>query len=141
LIAMSAIPLAFIGVFPGHWIMGDFYSMASNIGVVALAGIVVRNSLLIIDFAINYLKEGYSLRDAVCEAGAIRLRPILLTALAIVFGTSIMLTDLVFKGMAISIIFGTIASTLFTIIVVPVLLYLFFSKYGEKYILRESEND
>ncbi len=141
LIAMSAIPLAFIGVFPGHWIMGDFYSMASNIGVVALAGIVVRNSLLIIDFTINYLKDGYPLRDAVREAGAIRLRPILLTALAIVFGTSIMLTDLVFKGLAISIIFGTIASTLFTIIVVPVLLYLFFLKYGEKYILKESEND
>ena len=141
LIAMSAIPLAFIGVFPGHWIMGDFYSMASNIGVVALAGVVVRNSLLIIDFVINYLKEGYPLRDAVREAGAIRLRPILLTALAVVFGTSIMLADLVFKGMAISIIFGTITSTLFTIIVVPVLLYLFLKKYGEKYIVSESEND
>ena len=121
--------------------MGDFYSMASNIGVVALAGVVVRNSLLIIDFVINYLKEGYPLRDAVREAGAIRLRPILLTALAVVFATSIMLTDIVFKGIAISIIFGTITSTLFTIIVVPVLLYLFFLKYGEKYILEESEND
>ena len=141
LIAMSAIPLAFIGVFPGHWIMGDFYSMASNIGVVALAGVVVRNSLLIIDFVINYLKEGYPLRDAVREAGAIRLRPILLTALAVVFATSIMLTDIVFKGIAISIIFGTITSTLFTIIVLPVLLYLFFLKYGAKYILEESEND
>lgn len=141
IIAMSAIPLAFIGVFPGHWIMGNFYSMASNIGVVALAGVVVRSSLLIIDFVINYLKQGYPLKQAVLEAGAIRLRPILLTAMAVILGTSIMLTDLVFKGMAVSIIFGTFTSTIFTIIVVPVLLYQFFLKHGEKYIIKESEND
>ena len=138
-IAMVAIPLGFIGVFPGHWIMGEFYSMPSNIGLVALAGVVTRSSLLIIDFIINYLKQGYSLREAVCEAGAVRLRPIMLTALAIIAGTSVMMADLVFRGMAIALIFGTITSTIFTVMVVPVLMFLFLKKYDGLILNKERE--
>ncbi len=123
LVAMSAIPLGLAGVFPGHWLMDQPFTATSMIGVIALAGVVVRNSLLIIDFVQDYMKRGMSLREAVSEAGAVRLRPILLTALAIVLGSAVMLTDPVFGGLAISLIFGTIASTILTLMVVPMLYY------------------
>ncbi|MEY8204662.1 MAG: efflux RND transporter permease subunit, partial [Bermanella sp.] len=115
LVAMSAIPLGLIGVFPGHWIMDQSFSAASMIGVIALSGVVVRNSLLIIDFILDYVKQGMPLREAVSEAGAVRMRPIILTALAIILGSAVMLTDPVFGGLAISLIFGTIASTALTL--------------------------
>ncbi len=123
-VAMSAIPLGFIGVFAGHWLMGQMFSGPSVIGIIALSGTVVRNSLLIIDFVLDYMKEGMPLYEAIREAGAIRLRPILLTALAVVTGTAVMLSDPVFGGLAVSLIFGTISATLLTMIVVPTLLYL-----------------
>ncbi|MEO1896336.1 MAG: efflux RND transporter permease subunit [Cycloclasticus sp.] len=123
LIAMSAIPLALIGVFPGHWLVGEPFTSTSMIGVIALAGVVVRNSLLIIDFIQDYMKEGMSAHEAVREAGAVRLRPILLTALAIVLGSAVMLSDPVFGGLAIALIFGTISSTALTLIVIPMLMY------------------
>ena len=85
LIALAAVPLAFIGLFPGHWLFGAQFSASSLIGVVALAGVVVRNSLLIIDFVRDYLKAGLPLEEAAMDAGAVRLRPILLTTLAIIF--------------------------------------------------------
>jgi len=125
LIAMSAIPLGLAGVFPGHWLMDQPFSAPSMIGVIALSGVVVRNSLLIIDFVIDYMKKGMPLHEAVSEAGAVRLRPILLTALAIILGSGILLSDPVFGGLAIALIFGTIASTVLTLIVVPTLLYSF----------------
>lgn len=125
LIAMSAIPLGIVGVFPGHWLMEQPFSTPSMIGVIALAGVVVRNSLLIIDFVLDYMKLGMPLHEAVSEAGAVRLRPILLTALAIILGSAVMLTDPVFGGLAISLIFGTVASTILTLLVVPVLLFSF----------------
>jgi len=131
LVAMSAIPLGLAGVFPGHWIMGQSFSATSMIGVIALSGVVVRNSLLIIDFVMDYVKSGMPLREAVAEAGAVRLRPILLTALAIVLGSAVMLLDPVFGGLAISLIFGTIVATVLTMLVVPVLLYLLLS-YQQK---------
>jgi multidrug efflux pump subunit AcrB len=124
LVAMAAIPLAVVGLFPGHLIMGAQFSATSLIGVIALAGVVVRNSLLIIDFVLDYLRQGMELRQAILEAGAVRLRPILLTALAIIFGSMVMLSDTVFGGLAISLIFGTIASTILTLLVIPILLYL-----------------
>jgi multidrug efflux pump subunit AcrB len=93
------------------------------VGVIALAGIVVRNSLLIIDFVLDYRRRGLDLRDAVLEAGAVRLRPIVLTGLAIMLGSAVMLADPVFGGLAISLIFGTLASTVLSVIVVPLLLY------------------
>jgi len=123
LIAMSAIPLGLIGVFPGHWLMNQPFTATSMIGIVALAGVVVRNSLLIIDFVQDYMKTGMPLREAVSEAGAVRMRPILLTALAIVLGSAVMLTDAVFGGLAISLIFGTLVSTVLTLVLVPVLYY------------------
>jgi len=123
LIAMSAIPLGLVGVFPGHWLMEQSFSAPSMIGVIALSGVVVRNSLLIIDFVLNNMKLGMPLYEAVSEAGAVRLRPILLTALAIILGSAVMLTDPVFGGLAISLIFGTVAATILTFIVVPVLLF------------------
>ena len=124
LIVMGAIPLTLVGVFPGHWITGQAFTATSMIGVIALAGIVVRNSLLLIDFILDYRRRGYPLEDAVIEAGAVRFRPILLTALAIILGSAIMITDPVFGGLAVSLIFGTFASTALTLVVIPLLYYL-----------------
>ncbi|CCK77608.1 MAG: efflux RND transporter permease subunit [Oleispira antarctica] len=123
LVAMSAIPLGLAGVFPGHWIMDQPFSAPSMIGVIALSGVVVRNSLLIIDFVLDYMEQGMPLREAVSEAGAVRMRPIILTALAIVLGSAVMLTDPMFSGLAISLIFGTLASTVLTLLVVPLMLF------------------
>lgn len=123
-VAMMAIPLGMVGVAPGHWIMQQQFSATSIVGVIALAGVVVRNSLLIIDFVLEYRGRGVPLREAILDACAIRLRPIMLTALAIVLGSAIMLTDALFAGLAISLIFGTIAATILTLIVIPVLLHL-----------------
>ena len=138
LVAMAAVPLGIAGVFPGHWLMGQPFTGASMIGVIALAGVVVRNSLLLIDFVIDYLKIGLPLRDAVCEACAVRLRPIFLTALAVILGIAIMLTDPVFGGLAIALIFGTFASTVLTIMTIPVLIYLLFkTKSFKDYVNKE----
>ena len=124
LVAMAAIPLGLVGIFPGHWLMQAQFSATSMVGVIALAGVVIRNSLLIIDFVLEYRQQGLPLRESILEAGALRLRPILLTALAIILGSSIMLTDPLFSGLAISLIFGTLTATLLTLVVVPLLLLL-----------------
>lgn len=123
-IVMGAIPLTMIGVFPGHWLTDQAFTATSMIGVIALAGIVVRNSLLLIDFILEYRAEGQSLKEAVIEAGKVRFRPILLTALAIMFGSMIMITDPVFGGLAVSLIFGTLSSTVLTLLVIPLLYYI-----------------
>ncbi|MHB1951192.1 MAG: efflux RND transporter permease subunit [Acidiferrobacteraceae bacterium] len=119
-IVMGAIPLTVIGVLPGHALMHQYFTATSMIGVIALAGIVVRNSLLLIDFILEYRRAGHSLDEAVLQAGIVRLRPILLTALAIIFGTLVMIVDPVFGGLAISLIFGTFASTVLTLFVIPI---------------------
>ncbi|MEN6586528.1 MAG: efflux RND transporter permease subunit [Sulfuricella sp.] len=124
LIVMGAIPLTLVGVFPGHWVTQQAFTATSMIGVIALAGIVVRNSLLLIDFIVDYRKRGYALDEAVIEAGAVRFRPIMLTALAIILGSAIMITDPVFGGLAVSLIFGTFASTVLTLVVIPLMYYL-----------------
>ena len=123
-IVMGAIPLTLVGVFPGHWLTHQAFTATSMIGVIALAGIVVRNSLLLIDFIIEHEERGSSVKEAVIEAGAIRFRPILLTALAIILGSAIMVTDPVFGGLAVSLIFGTFASTALTLLVIPLLYFL-----------------
>jgi multidrug efflux pump subunit AcrB len=123
LIIMGAIPLTLIGVFPGHWLMGQPFTATSMIGVIALAGIVVRNSLLLIDFILERQRSGVSVELAVMESGKVRLLPILLTALAIILGSSVMLSDPVFGGLAISLIFGAFASTILTLFLIP-LIYL-----------------
>ncbi|KUJ72716.1 efflux RND transporter permease subunit [Thiomicrospira sp. WB1] len=133
LIVMGAIPLTMIGVFPGHWIMGQAFTATSMIGVIALAGIVVRNSLLLIDFILEYRAEGKTLKEAVIEAGKVRFRPILLTALAIMFGSMIMITDPVFGGLAISLIFGTFSATVLTLLVIPLLYFIWQWHGGVKY--------
>ncbi|MCW2318566.1 multidrug efflux pump subunit AcrB [Rhodoblastus acidophilus] len=124
LIAMSSAPLGVIGVFPGHWLVGADFSATSMVGIIALSGVVIRNALLIIDFIQDNLKQGMPLDVAVSQAGAVRLRPILLTTFAIILGSAIMVTDPVFGGLAISLIFGTVASTALTIFVVPILYFL-----------------
>jgi multidrug efflux pump subunit AcrB len=121
MIAMSSVPLGIIGIFPGHWLVGADFSATSMVGIIALSGVVIRNSLLIIDFIQDNLKQGMPLDVAVRQAGAVRLRPILLTTLAIVLGSAIMVTDPVFGGLAISLIFGTVVSTVLTVFVVPIL--------------------
>jgi len=120
-IVMGAIPLTLIGMFPGHCLFHMPFNATSMIGFIALAGIVVRNSLLLIDFILDYREQGYSLDEAVMEAGAVRFRPILLTALAIIFGSAVMVTDPVFGGLAIALMFGTLTSTMLTLIVIPLL--------------------
>jgi len=127
IIVMGAIPLTIIGVLPGHAIMGQYFTATSMIGVIALAGIVVRNSLLLIDFILEYRREGHDLDEAVLEAGKTRLRPIMLTALAIILGTFVIVFDPVFGGLAVSLIFGTFASTVLTLLVIP-LVYLVFER-------------
>jgi multidrug efflux pump subunit AcrB len=123
LIVMGAIPLTLIGVFPGHWLLDEPFTATSMIGVIALAGIVVRNSLLLIDFIQTRRAAGHGLEASVLEAGAVRLRPILLTALAVMLGSSAMLSDPVFNGLAISLIFGAAVSTVLTLFVIPLLYF------------------
>ena len=123
LIVMGAIPLTVIGVLPGHMLMGQYFTATSMIGVIALAGIVVRNSLLLIDFILDYQRSGHDIGEAVIQAGRTRLRPILLTAMAIILGTLVIIVDPVFGGLATSLIFGTFASTALTLFVIPLLYY------------------
>ncbi len=125
LIVMGAIPLTVIGVLPGHAIMGQYFTATSMIGVIALAGIVVRNSLLLIDFILEYRRAGHALNEAVLQAGITRLRPIMLTAFAIILGTFVMAFDPVFGGLAVSLIYGTFASTALTLLVIPLVYYLY----------------
>ena len=134
-LALVSVPLGFIGVFPGHWLLDTTFSAASMVGVIALAGVVVRNALLIIDFARDYTQQGYSLEKAVREAGAVRLRPIFLTTITIALGTGLMVPDPVFGGLAIALIFGATSSALLSLLLVPLLYRSIFSaelRYGRK---------
>ncbi len=124
LVMMIAIPLSLVGVLPGHFLFGAFFTATSMIGVIALAGIMVRNSVLLIDFVEQEQERGISLAEAVVAAGAIRLRPILLTAGTVVVGAIVILFDPIFQGLAIALMFGALASTGLTLLVVPVLHYL-----------------
>lgn len=123
LVAMSSIPLGMIGVFPGHWIMGADFSATSMVGIIALAGVAIRSALLIIDFVRENRSHGMPLHEAAYKAGAARALPILLTTLAVILGSAIMLTDPVFGGLAISLIFGTAVSSALAILIIPVLYY------------------
>ncbi len=124
MIAMAAVPLGLIGVFPGHWLLGVDFSATSIVGIIALSGVVIRNSLLIIDFIEENRRKGMPLEEAVRTSGAVRLRPILLTTLAIVLGSMIMVSDPVFGGLAISLIFGALVSATLSMFVVPLLYQL-----------------
>ncbi len=124
LIIMAAIPFSMVGILPAHWAMGAFFSATSMIGFIAGAGIVVRNSIILVDFIKLRVNQGMPLAEAVVDAGAIRFRPMLLTALAVVVGGSVILFDPIFQGLAISLMAGEIASLLLSRMAVPVIYYL-----------------
>ena len=123
-VMMVAIPLSMVGIVLGHWLLGAFFTATSFIGMIALAGIMVRNSVLLIDFVNLRVSEGIALKQAVIEAGAVRTTPILLTAGTVVIGAFVILFDPIFQGLAISLMGGTIASTVLTLLVVPLVYYL-----------------
>ncbi|MGE0643300.1 MAG: efflux RND transporter permease subunit [Nitrospira sp.] len=123
LIIMAPIPLTLIGILPGHWLTGSYFTATSMIGFIALAGIIVRNSILLVDFIQLQERAGISLSEAVIKAGAIRTRPILLTAAALMVGAFVIILDPIFQGLAVSLLFGVGASTLLTLVVIPVLYY------------------
>jgi len=127
-IIMAPIPLTLIGILPGHWVTGSFFTATSMIGFIALAGIIVRNSILLVDFIRMREKEGGTLTEAVLEAGAVRFRPIVLTAAALIVGALVILLDPIFQGLAISLIFGIFVSTALTLIVIPLLYYMVMKK-------------
>lgn len=125
-IIMAPIPLTLVGILPGHWAFNAFFTATSMIGFIALAGIIVRNSILLVDFIELELRDKSGIKEAVIKAGAVRFRPILLTALAVVVGSFVMIFDPIFQGLAISMMFGAIASTGLTLIAVPLIYYEFF---------------
>jgi len=124
LVIMAPIPLTLIGILPGHWLTGMFFTATSMIGFIALSGIIVRNSILLVDFIDLELAGGASLESAVLRAGAVRFRPIVLTAAALVVGGLVIVLDPIFQGLAVSLIFGVIVSTALTLVVIPLLYYL-----------------
>ncbi|MBE0597782.1 MAG: efflux RND transporter permease subunit [Desulfuromonadales bacterium] len=143
LIIMAAIPLTLIGIMPGFWLLNlltdhpvggydtpVFFTATAMIGMIALAGIVVRNSIILIDFIHHALKSGTPLKEALIESGAVRLRPIVLTAGAALLGNWVITLDPIFSGLAWSIIFGVFASTAFTLVVIPVVYWLIYSRRG-----------
>jgi multidrug efflux pump subunit AcrB len=123
LIIMAPIPLTLIGVMPGHALLGAQYTATSMIGMIALAGIIVRNSILLVDFINLQLAQGIPFVEAVVESAAARAKPIVLTGLAAIIGALFILDDPIFNGLAISLIFGIFVSTVLTLVVIPVLYY------------------
>ena len=128
LIIMAPIPLTVIGVMPGHALLGAQFTATSMIGMIALAGIIVRNSILLVDFINEELKWGRSFDEAVIRAAAVRAKPIVLTGLAAMIGAFFILDDPIFQGLAISLIFGIFASTVLTLLVIPVMYYALMRK-------------
>jgi multidrug efflux pump subunit AcrB len=126
LVIMTPIPLTLVGILPGHWAFGAFFTATSMIGFIALAGIVVRNSILLVDFIQMEWREKGGLRSALIRAGVVRFRPIVLTAAAVVVGSFVMLFDPIFQGLAIAMMFGAVGSTVLTLIIVPLLYYQIF---------------
>ncbi|HWR02292.1 MAG TPA: efflux RND transporter permease subunit [Chlorobaculum sp.] len=131
LIMMISIPLSLIGIIPGHFVHHAFFTATSMIGMIALAGIMVRNSVLLIDFIQIRRQEGIGLKQSVIESAAVRTRPIILTSGAVVIGSVVMLFDPIFQGLAISLIWGSVLSTILTLVVVPLVYYLS-EKRGEQ---------
>ncbi|MFZ1528283.1 MAG: efflux RND transporter permease subunit [Ferruginibacter sp.] len=132
MVMMMAIPLSLVGIVLGHWLLGAFFTATSFIGMIALAGVMVRNSVLLIDFIEIRLNDGIPMKQAIIDAGAVRTTPILLTTGAVVIGASIILFDPIFQGLAISLVAGAIVSTLLTLIVVPLIYYMVENKKWSK---------
>ena len=123
LVIMAPIPLTLIGVMPGHALLGAQFTATSMIGMIALAGIIVRNSILLVDFIELQVSQGVAFKTAVVQSAAVRAQPIALTGLAAMIGALFILDDPIFNGLAISLIFGILVSTLLTLVVIPVLYY------------------
>jgi multidrug efflux pump subunit AcrB len=121
---MAAIPFSLIGILPAHWAMGAFFTATSMIGFIAGAGIVVRNSIILVDFIELRVQQGMPLDQAVVDAGAVRFRPMMLTAAAVVVGASVILFDPIFQGLAIALMAGEVASLLFSRMTVPILYFM-----------------
>jgi multidrug efflux pump subunit AcrB len=130
------IPLSLIGILPGHWAMGAFFTATSMIGFIAGAGIIVRNSIILVDFIELKLRQGMALEEAVVEAGVVRFRPMLLTAAAVVAGSFVILFDPIFRGLALSLMMGEVAATLLSRMAVPVVYYLI-ARRGRAELLRQ----
>jgi len=124
LVIMAPIPLTLVGILPAHMLMGAFFTATSMIGFIAGAGIIVRNSIILVDFIELRREQGMPLEQAVVDAGAVRFRPMLLTAAAVVVGASVILFDPIFQGLALSLMAGEVASTLLSRMTVPVLYYM-----------------
>ena len=139
LIIMAPIPLTLIGILPGHAITGTFFTATSMIGFIALAGVIVRNSILLVDFINLELRGGESLEDAVRKAGAVRFRPILLTALALVVGAGVIYLDPIFQGLAVSLIAGVLVSTALTLILIPLLYYMYLRVVGVDSVIQQDK--
>ncbi|SMM98769.1 Acriflavin resistance protein [uncultured Candidatus Thioglobus sp.] len=118
-VIMAPIPLTLLGIVPGHWLLNAEFTATSMIGWIALAGIIVRNSILLVDFTVQEYARGVPFFDAVINSCASRTRPIMITAFALVGGSSVILSDPIFQGMAISLLFGVLVSTVLTLIVIP----------------------
>ncbi len=134
LVIMAPIPLTIIGILPGHALLGAQFTATSMIGMIALAGIIVRNSILLVDFINQQLREGASFETAVIQAAAVRAKPIALTAIAAMAGGFFILDDPIFSGLAVSLIFGLLVSTLLTLVVIPVVYYGVMKKREAKLI-------
>jgi multidrug efflux pump subunit AcrB len=128
LVIMAPIPLTVIGVMPGHALLGSQFTATSMIGMIALAGIIVRNSILLVDFINQAVVEGRSAEDAVVEACAVRAKPIVLTGVAAMLGAFFILDDPIFNGLAVSLIFGILVSTVLTLVVIPLLYYVLLAR-------------
>ena len=128
LVIMAPIPLTLIGVMPGHALTGAQFTATSMIGMIALAGIIVRNSILLVDFIELQVRQGMAFKDAVVQSAAVRAQPIALTGLAAMIGAFFILDDPIFNGLAVTLIFGILVSTLLTLVVIPVLYYALFHK-------------
>ena len=134
LIIMAPIPISLIGILPGHVIVGSYFTATSMIGFIAGAGIIVRNSIILVDFIEHQLSLGMELKEAVISAGVLRFRPMLLTAAAVVVGSSVMLFDPIFQGLAVSLIFGEVAATILSRFAVPILYFWFVGKSRVKFM-------
>jgi multidrug efflux pump subunit AcrB len=130
-VIMAAIPLSMIGIMPGFALTGVYFSATSMIGVIALAGIVVRNSIVLLEFILEKKQEGMPIVQALIEAGAVRTRPIVLTAAAAILGSVVIVRDPVWSGLALALIFGMLASTALTLVVIPLFYYMLERKHWE----------
>ncbi len=135
LIIMAPIPLTLIGILPAHGLLSVFFTATSMIGFIALAGVIVRNSILLVDFVDLELRAGEELEHAVLRAGAVRFRPIVLTAAALVVGGLVIYLDPIFQGLAVSLIAGVVVSTVLTLVVIPLLYYMYLKAANPKKVL------